>query len=467
VAAADEARFDRDPVLRPLVTAHIVAGMAALAIGLLAGLAFSFQLLQKYWFPGIEILSPGRVRMVHTNAVAYGFIANVFLGGLYWAIPRITGRGVASKGLSWFIFWAWQVIIVATVGGILTGHAQGVEWGETPIFIDPLVVAGLVLAALNFLPPIIRSGGKPIYVSLWYFTAGLVWTLLNYIMGNYVPQYFLPGASGAAVSGLFIHDLVGLFVTPLGWGLMYYFVPAILKKPIWSHAISLIGFWGLAFFYPLNGVHHFLWSPIPMFAQYGAVVATVGVEVVVTTVFINFLATLRGSASALVTSLPIRWMYTGIVFYVITCFQCSIQVLLTVQKIIHFTDWVVGHAHLVMFGVFGFWIFGLVIELWPKLTGNPWYSTRLNTWHYWLTAIGTAVMVVDLTAAGLVQGFLWRDLAPWEASLRASYPFWFTRTITGFLILAGQILFFWNMWMTARKPATRTAEAPAPEPVTA
>ena len=56
---------------------------------------------------------------------------------------------------------------------------------------------------------------------------------------------------------------MGLFVTPLGWGLMYYFVPILLKKPIWSHGLSLVGFWGLAFFYPLNGIHHFLYTPIP------------------------------------------------------------------------------------------------------------------------------------------------------------------------------------------------------------
>jgi len=452
----------RDLVLKRLVTYHLVAGMVALGIGLLAGLAFSFQLLQRYWFPGVEMLSPGRVRMVHTSLLAYGFIANAFLGGLYWAVPRITGRRVLSAALSWFIFWAWQAILAATGTGILTGHAQAIEWGETPIFVDPVVVLGLILVTINFLPPIIQSGGKPIYVSLWYFTAGLVWTILNYVMGNYVPQFYLPGASGAAVTGLFIHDLVGLFVTPLGWGLMYYFVPVILKKPIWSHAVSLIGFWGLAFFYPLNGVHHYLWSPIPMFAQYGAVVATVGVEIVVTTVFINFLATLRGSGSALVTSLPLRWIYTGIVFYVITCFQCSIQVLLTVQKIIHFTDWVVGHAHLVMFGVFGFWIFGITSELWPKLTGRPWYSPRLNTWHYWLTTLGTAVMVLDLTAAGLVQGFLWRSLAPWEASLRASFPFWAVRSFTGFLILLGVGLFSFNLWMTARSPAPEKSAGTVP-----
>jgi cytochrome c oxidase cbb3-type subunit 1 len=452
-----------DPVHRPIVTAHFVASLIALAIGLLAGLAFSFQFIQRYWFPGIEILSPGRVRMVHTNILAYGFIANAFLGGLYWAIPRITGRPVLSRGLSWFVFWAWQAILLATGVGILGGMAQGIEWGETPIFVDPFVVVGLLVAGVNFLAPIVRSGGKPIYVSLWYFTAGIVWTVLNYVMGNYVPQFFLPGASGAAVTGLFIHDLVGLFVTPLGWGLMYFFVPTILKKPIWSHAVSLIGFWGLAFFYPLNGVHHYLWSPIPMFAQYGAVVATVGVEIVVTTVFINFLATLRGSGSALVSSLPLRWMYTGIVFYLITCIQCSIQVLLTVQKIIHFTDWVVGHAHLVMFGVFGFWIYGMILELWPRLTGNPWYSTRLNTWHYWLTTVGIAVMVADLTAAGLVQGHLWRSLAPWEASLRASIPFWAVRSLTGFLILGGAILIFANLYLTARarRPERSASGGPA------
>jgi cytochrome c oxidase cbb3-type subunit 1 len=447
VAAAPAA----DPVDRLLVRAHIVAGMIALAIGLVSGLLFSFQFVRLYWFPGIEWLSPGRVRMVHTNILAYGFIANVFLGGLYWAIPRITGRPVLSRRLSWTIFWAWQAILALTGAGILAGHAQAIEWGETPIFVDPLVVVGLVAAAVNFLAPIVRSGRQPIYVSLWYFTAGLVWTILNYVMGNYVPQFFLPGASGAAVTGLFIHDLVGLFVTPLGWGLMYYFVPVMLKKPIWSHAVSLIGFWGLAFFYPLNGVHHYLWSPIPMFAQYGAVVATVGVEIVVTTVFINFLATLRGSAGAVVSSVPLRFIYTGIVFYMITCLQCSYQVLLSVQKIIHFTDWVVGHAHLVMFGVFGFWIFGIVGELWPRLCGRPWRSTRLHTWHYWLTTVGTAVMIVDLTAAGLIQGYLWRDLAPWEASLRASMPFWILRAGTGFLIIAGQVCFFVNLWLTARR----------------
>ena len=128
--------------------------------------------------------------------------------------------------------------------------------------------------------------------------AAFVWTFLTYAMGNFLPQYVAAGTSAGAVGGLFIHDLVGLFVTPLGWGLMYYFVPICCKKPIWSHGLSLVGFWGLAFFYPLNGIHHFLYTPIPMFLQYGAIISTIAVEMVVTTVIINFFGTIWGSGRA-------------------------------------------------------------------------------------------------------------------------------------------------------------------------
>lgn len=140
----------------------------------------------------------------------------------------------------------------------------------------------------------------------------------------------------------------------------------------------------------------------------------------------------------------------GMILYFITCLQCSFQTTLTFQKIIHFTDWVVGHAHLVMFGVFGFWIFGIMHHLWPRLTGHEWYSRNLNEWHYWITVISLWIMVIDLTAAGLVQGFLWRALAPWEDSLKASMPFWLIRSIAGTGIVYAQFLLIYNMWKTAK-----------------
>lgn len=434
-----------------LVTAHIIAGLGFLLVAITAGLLYSLQFVGKYPLPGIEFFSPGRIRMLHTNAIAYGWLLNGLFAGMYWAVPRVSGYPVLSRHLSWLIFWMFQVLILATAAGILGGFAQGIEWGETPIFVDPFITLGLILIAINLIPPILKaSKDAPLYASLWYFTGALVWVIMVYIMGNYIPQFFVPGAAGAAIAGNFIHDLVGLLVTPIGWGLMYFFVPTIIKKPIWSHTMSLVGFWGLAFFYPMQGMHHFMWSPVPMHVQYSAVVATIAIELVVTSVLTNFILTLKGKGDYLRTNYPIRWFYTGMVFYWITCFQCAIQVTLTVQKLIHFTDWVVGHAHLVMLGVFSFWIIGIIIELWPRLTGKEWYSQGLLGLAYWLNALGMAIMFIDLTIAGVMQGFTWWGLNPFIDSVRFSIPFWFVRTLSGLMIAGGILSLTYNLWMTAR-----------------
>ena len=457
-----------DLVDEKLVRVYFITALLFLLTSMLAGLLMAFQLISHNPLPRIELFSPGRWRMLHTNAVAYGFLANGFLGCLHWAIPRLTLQPVLSRKLSWLIYVAWLGVVGGTAVGLLQGQAQALEWGETPVWIDPVAQLGLLLVAINFMTPIARMKG-PIYVSLWYFLAAFVWTFLTYAMGNFVPEYFVTGTSAGAVGGLFIHDLVGLFVTPLGWGLMYYFVPILLKRPIWSHGLSLVGFWGLAFFYPLQGIHHFLYTPIPMFLQYGAVVSTIAVELVVTTVIINFVGTLWGDWGVVKTNLPIRWFYCGMIYYFLTCLQCSFQVTLTFQKVIHFSDWVVGHAHLVMFGVFSMWIMGIMTYLYPRLVKHPWASRRLCEWHFWLSAIGVAVMAADLTLLGLFQGWSWAALEPWDASTEISHPYWVIRVVAGLAMFGGLLAFLTNIRLTSRaaKRAAANAETDSSMPATA
>jgi cbb3-type cytochrome oxidase cytochrome c subunit len=308
-------------------------------------------------------------------------------------------------------------------------------------------------------------------VSVWYFTAALCWTALNYIIGNFVPQYLAPGAAGAAVSSMYIHDLVGLLVTPLGWGLMYYMVPVALQRPVYSHRLSLIGFWMLAFFYPLNSAHHYRWSPIPLWVQHAAVVASVGVHVVIYTVAWNFIASAWGTGGAFWHNLPLRYFYTGVAYYLLTCVQCAIQVQLSVQSIIHFSDWVVGHAHFVMFGAFGMWVLAFSQMIWPKLVGaEKLHSRGLMEAHWWLSTLGMGFMWVDLTAVGLIEGFNWEALNLFTTSVRAAMPFWLFRTLAGVTIALGQVLLFWNLFRTwldgleARARSGEPAPAPAPAP---
>ena len=360
------------------------------------------------------------------------------------------------------IFWVWQFILLSALGGYLYDRAQAIEWGETPtgfrpgtfelnwIPVDLLVVVGAVLVIAQFMTPMFLARDQKFYVTLWYFTSGLVWLALTYLMGNVMPEWMLPGAAGAAVTGLFIHDLVGLYVTPMGWGLMYFFVPLILRKPIWSHSLSVIGFWALAFFYPLGGVHHFLISPIPDYVEFGAITTTIAIEIVVTTVVVNFFMTLRGKWSALRTSMAIRWFYAGAIMYMITCFQCAFQVTWMFQKIIHFSDWVVGHAHMIMFGTFTFWILGVIDWLWPRIVRRNWHSNGLRSWAFWMSTLGIIVMFLDLTMAGLIAGFMQKNLSPWHDLIVTSMPFWWVRTVAGAMMIVGLLCVLYNMWMTAR-----------------
>lgn len=96
-------------VNRPIIVCYFLSSHG-LSADLDAGrFLMGFQLIDHNPLRGIEYFSPGRWRMIHTNAVAYGFLANAFLGAVHWAIPRLTMRPVTSVVLSWLIFWGLAV----------------------------------------------------------------------------------------------------------------------------------------------------------------------------------------------------------------------------------------------------------------------------------------------------------------------------------------------------------------------
>ena len=76
-------RYDssRGPlVMEKLIIWYFVVALIYLAIALVGGLIMALQLLNHNPLRGIELFSAGRWRLIHTNAIAYGFLANSFLG---------------------------------------------------------------------------------------------------------------------------------------------------------------------------------------------------------------------------------------------------------------------------------------------------------------------------------------------------------------------------------------------------
>lgn len=419
-----------------LVRAHSYAAFAALLISVTFGIIISLQFI----YPDFASSLPGwgRMRYSHTQGIMLGWLGNAFIAFMYHAVPVLSGRPVASRTLGLWLFGIWNFAVM--IPGwilVLSGFSQPLEWAEFPLIIDVFVIAAFFMAACQFLPPFIRRGVTDLYVSSWYLIGGLIFTLLSYPMGNFAPE-LVPGAAGAAFSGLWIHDAVGLFVTPMALAILYYVIPAATGKPIFSHLLSMLGFWGLFFLYPLNGTHHYIFSVIPMEAQMTAILASFLLGIVVIIVVSNLMLSQRG-AGLFPRDIALRFVSMAVVFYLIVSIQGSLQANMSLNQTVHFTDWVIGHSHLAMLGFATFAGIAGILHAWQRMPDAR-YNARAFEWAYGLLVVGIGIMVIDLTVAGIVQGQLWQDGAPWIESLQASRPYWVIRSLSAIPITAGFIV---------------------------
>jgi cbb3-type cytochrome oxidase subunit 1 len=461
---ADEVTGARSPSVETgLVHAHGLAALATLFVSVAFGIVASLQLLAPDLGANIPWLSWGRLRYSHTQGIMLGWLGNAFLAFLYHAVPLLTGRRVTSARLGHWLFGIWNFAVMAP-GWILvlSGVSQPLEWAEFPLVVDAFVVAGLVLAAVQFLPPFFRGGLEYLYVSSWYIIGGLVFTLLAYPMGNIVPE-LVPGARGAAFSGLWIHDAVGLFVTPMALSMIYFVIPAASGRPIYSHFLSMLGFWLLFLVYPLNGTHHYVFSVIPMEAQITAIAAStvLGVDVVI--VVTNLLLSLRGSG-VLPRDAGLRFVAMSTIFYLVVSLQGSLQAQMSINQAVHFTDWVIGHSHLAMLGFATFAAAGGLVHAWQRI---PWarYNPRALTWAYWLLLSGVIIMVSSLTLGGIREAQSWQSGAPWLDSLHSARSMWMHRSFSAIPITAGFIALLLGL-TTGRRGAGLDAVRPTGAPET-
>src|ERR1022692_1740308 len=137
------------------------------------------------------------------------------------------------------------------------------------------------------------SGQLVHHLANWYTIGGVLWTCIIAIVA--ILPWYQYGLGQVAVSGFYMHNAVGIWFTPLALGVVYYTLPKLLNRPIYSYALGVLAFWTNLLFYPIIGSHHFLFSPLPWWLQTIAIVFSVAMLVPVWAGSSNFLLTMRGS----------------------------------------------------------------------------------------------------------------------------------------------------------------------------
>ena len=261
-AALSESASPNDaPIDVDLIRGWLAWGLGWLLLFATLGGFVSTKLTYPTFLGDTAWFTYGRLRPIHVNGVIWGAFSTLFIGLCYYLVPRLTGRRVWGARWGRALLWVWNVNLAAAVVLLALGFNRGWEMGEWPLVNVLVALVAIGLLTAQFLTTITRRRERPLHVSLCYLLAAFVWTHVTLVLLVLAPTH-VPGLDNAAWHGLFVHYVVGLWITPAGYALIYYFLPAGVNSPIYSHRLARLGFWSLALLYPFVTLDHYPGSPL-------------------------------------------------------------------------------------------------------------------------------------------------------------------------------------------------------------
>jgi cytochrome c oxidase cbb3-type subunit I/II len=466
-------------IVRNFGIATIVWGIIGMTVGLLAAI----QLFWPFMNFDNQYTTFGRVRPVHTNAVIFAFVGNSIFMGIYYSMQRLLKTRMYSDKLSSIHFWMWQLIIIASAVTLLLGYTTSHEYAEMEWPIDIAITIIWVVFGINMFGTIVKRRERHLYVAIWFYIATFVTVAVLHIVNSaqlpismWKSYYIYAGVQDALVQWWYGHNAVAFFLTTPFLGMMYYYLPKMANRPIYSYKLSILHFWSLIFLYIWAGPHHLLYSALPEWAQSLGVVFSIMLIAPSWGGMINGLLTLRGAWDKVRKEPMLKFMVVALTAYGMATFEGPMLSLKKVNAIAHFTDWIVAHVHVGALGWNGFMIFSILYWLIPRIYKTELYSKKLASVHFWLGTLGILFYAIPLYWGAVVQGLMWKEFTP-EGTLKYPnflttvleiLPMYMMRAAGGALYLAGAILMTFNLTKTMKQGkllANEPAEAMPLEPI--
>lgn len=394
-------------------------------------------------------LSFGRLRPVHTNAVFWGWASIAMIGLGYYVVPRVSNVAIHSIKVGYYSLILINASVVIGTICLMAGINNG--GGEYREYVWPVMALfgiAVIISLYNYIKTIAKKTTKEIYVSNWYIVAAMMFVLVIAIVA-YWPTW-QNGLGETIVQGYYMHQGVGMWFMLFTLGLMYYFLPQQLNRPIYSYSLGILAFWTQILFYTLIGTHHFIFSAIPWWLQTVAIVGSVGMVIPVVAGTTNFLMTFKGSWHKLSSSYTLPFYLIGIIFYFTGSLQGTAEAFRFTNLVWHFTDFTVAHSHLTMYGIICFMLWGFIYTLVPRLTGKEPPQITVGA-HFWLALIGLLFYTFPLMYGSTLRGLMWIDGKPFIESVELMAPYWLWRAIGGSLMWLSHILFAYNFYKMIKR----------------
>jgi len=419
------------------------AGWLVLAsfFGFIASLKFHAPSLLSDW----AWSTYGRIQPAAINSFIYGFAIQAALGVALWIVCRLGRTTLVQPGIIVVGAMIWNLGVALGVLGILMGDGTGYEWLEMPRYASPILFAAYALIGICALLTFHNRCERTLYVSQWFLLAALFWFPWIYSTANLL-LVFAPvrGVLQAVVNWWYMNNLAMIWFGFIGLGTIFYFVPKLIGRPLYSHYYALFAFWTLALFGSWGGIHH--GAPVPAWMPSVSTVFSVLAIVPVIAVAINLHRTIAGKYGELTANKPLAFVAFGALAFVVAAVLAGWVSVPYMSRVLHFSFFTPALTQLFLYGFAAMTLFGAIYYVTPRVMRVEWPSTGSINKHFWLSAIGIGIYFLSLAVGGFQQGHALLDSnKPFLETLQPGLRLFRVSTMGDLLMAAGNALLALNL----------------------
>lgn len=455
----------------------------ALLLGLPMGL---YQAAERSgFFPGIENTAV-YFASTSTHGVLLAFVLTTFFTmGFGW---HTMAHSVGKKPLfGWLGFWTSVIGTAMAAAVLLTGQASVLYTFYPPEMAHPLFYIGAVLLVvgswmwvadmiIGFTQWKKENPGKPVPLVMFATTINALlwgWTSLGVAaeaLFQLVPVSLglLPTLDPGLARTLFswtLHAIVYFWLIP-AYIVMYTILPKEAGGKLFSDEMARVAFVMLFIFSVPIGFHHLYmdpqqaagWKLLHMFGTFMVAVPTfiTGFTVLAS---LEVAGRLRGGKGLFGWIGALDWSNPIVVAGMLSLLMLAaggwggvINASYSMDAMVHNTQWITGHFHLIFGGTTVIMYMAGAYWLWPRITGKELYSRKLAVTQVWMYAVG----MITLTAPWHMLGIYFQPRRVSYTDQYAAFPEWAqtwgpyeaVMIVGATIIVLSGILFVYNLFMT-------------------
>jgi cytochrome c oxidase subunit 1 len=410
---------------------------------------------------------------VSTHGVLMGFVLTTFfvMGFGYYAATTSLKQEIWSTPFAWFGFWLSLLGVLLAAVPLLTGNASVLYTFYPPLKAHPAFYIGAALLVIGswvwclqmvMMMAIWKKAnpGETVPLVMYGTVANaILWFITSLGVASELLFQLIPWSLGiidtvdvGLARTLFswtLHAIVYFWLFP-AYIALYTLVPKAAGGYVFSDQMGRVAFILLLVFSVPIGMHHLYmdpfqaagWKFLHMTGTFMVSVPTLltGFTVIAS---LEVAGRLRGGKGLFGWIGALPWNNPIVLAAILALLMLTfggfggmINASYSMNAMVHNTQWVTGHFHLIFAGTVVIMYFGIAYYLWPKMTGKVLYSTKLALTQLWFWFIGMLVLTLPWHQLGLAGQPRRISSTPYDDSLVQS---WIPAEIA--MIAGGVILF--------------------------